>query len=112
MHIRKSYVCSNQLDVKETNFISHNSTESEIISLDAGLRLDGVPALDLWDSIVFCSGKHDSDYKVVSVLHGNTYQSDQERRNPCTNVVRFIELISTPRSTIKFIDTRNQLEDI
>ena len=27
------------------------STESEIISLDAGLRLDGIPALDLWDLI-------------------------------------------------------------
>ena len=31
---------------------SHSSTESEIISLDAGLRLDGLPALELWDLIV------------------------------------------------------------
>ena len=30
---------------------SHSSTESEIISLDAGLRLDGIPALDSWDLI-------------------------------------------------------------
>ena len=29
--------------------VSHSSTESEIISLDAGLRLDGVAALDLRD---------------------------------------------------------------
>ena len=34
------------------NSVSHSSTESEIISLDAGLRLDGIPALDLWDLIV------------------------------------------------------------
>ena len=27
----------------------HSSTESEIISLDAGLRMDGIPVLDLWD---------------------------------------------------------------
>ena len=33
-------------------------------SLDAGLRLDGVPALDLWDLI-------------VAVLHGNTCQSNK-----------------------------------
>ena len=35
---------------------SHSSTESEIISLDAGLRLDDIPALDLWDLIVSVLG--------------------------------------------------------
>ena len=35
---------------------SHSSTESVIICLDAGLRLDGIPALDLWDLIVFFFG--------------------------------------------------------
>ena len=29
--------------------MSRSSTESEIISLDAGLRVDGIPAVDLWD---------------------------------------------------------------
>ena len=37
---------------KKQTSISHSSTESEIISFDAGLRLDGIPALDLWDLIV------------------------------------------------------------
>ena len=55
-----SWMCKKQTSV------SHSSTESEIISLDAGLRLDGKLALDLWDLI-------------VAVLHGNTYQSNQER---------------------------------
>ena len=32
--------------------VSHSSTESEFISLDTGLRLDGFPALELWDLIV------------------------------------------------------------
>ena len=43
---------------------SHSSTESEIISLDAGLRLDGIAALDLWDLIVsvYKKKKHDLDY--------------------------------------------------
>ena len=41
-----SWMCKKQTSV------SHSSTESEIISLAAGLRLDGMPALDLWDLIV------------------------------------------------------------
>ena len=40
---------------KQTSF-SHSSTESEIISLDTGLRLDGLPALELWDLIVSVLG--------------------------------------------------------
>ena len=40
---------------KQTSF-SQSSTESEIISLDAGLRLDGIPVLDLWDLIVAVLG--------------------------------------------------------
>ena len=62
-------MCKKQISV------SHSSIESEIISSDAGLRLDGIPALDLWDLI-------------VAILHGNTYQSNQERGDPCKNLVR------------------------
>ena len=56
MYFWKSYICSNKLDVQETNCRSHSSTESEIISLDTGLRLDGLPALELWDLIVSVLG--------------------------------------------------------
>ena len=45
-----SWMCKKQTSV------SHSSTESEIISLDDGLRLDGFPALDLWDLIVSVLG--------------------------------------------------------
>ena len=58
---------------KEQTAVSHSSTESEIISLDTGLRLDGLPALELWDLIVSVlgsvsqnsdrSGRPDSDVK-------------------------------------------------
>ena len=41
---------------KKQTAVSHSSTESEIISLDAELRLDGIPALDLWDLIVLVLG--------------------------------------------------------
>ena len=42
---------------------SHSSTESEITSLDTGLRLDGLLALELWDLIVSVFGNisHISD---------------------------------------------------
>ena len=45
-----SWMCKKQIAV------SHSSTESEIISLDTGLRLDGFPALELWDLIVSVLG--------------------------------------------------------
>ena len=54
---------------KKQTSVSHSSTESETISLDAGLRMDGIPALDLWDLI-------------VAVFHGNTHQNDQVRGDP------------------------------
>ena len=60
--VPKSWMCKKQTSV------SHSSTESEILSLDAGLRLDGIPALDLWDLI-------------VSVL-GNTIQTPERPGRP------------------------------
>ena len=48
---------------KKQTSVSHSSSESEIISLDTGLRLDGSPALELWDLIVSVFGNicHVSD---------------------------------------------------
>ena len=54
---------------KKQTSVSHSSTESEIISFDAGLRLDGIPALDLWDLILLVLGNttqnHDRTEKPV-----------------------------------------------
>ena len=41
-----SWMCKKQTSV------SHSSTEAEMISLDAGLRMDVTPALTLWDSVI------------------------------------------------------------
>ena len=60
-----SWMCKKQTSV------SHSSTETEIISLDAGLRFDGIPALDSWDLI-------------VSVL-GNTVQTPERPGRPVVN---------------------------
>ena len=62
-----SWMCKNQTSV------SYSSTESEIISLDAGLRLDGIPALDLWDLIVSVLGN------MTQTVLGNTNQSNKAR---------------------------------
>ena len=64
-----SWMCKKQTSVSQC------STESEIISLGAGLRLDGIPVLDLWDLI-------------VAVLHGNKNQSYQERGDPSKSPTR------------------------
>ena len=60
-----SWMCKKQASV------SHSSTESEIISLDARLRMDGIPALELWALI-------------VSVFV-NTTQNRIERGDPLRN---------------------------
>ena len=41
-----SWMCKKQTSV------SHGSTEAEVISLNAGLRMDGIPTLDLWDLVI------------------------------------------------------------
>ena len=51
-----SWMCMKQTSV------SHSSTESEIISLDAGLRLDGIPVLDLWDLNVAVLGNTNQNH--------------------------------------------------
>ena len=53
---------------KKQTAVFHSSTESEIISLDIGLRLDGLPALELWDLIVsrFCTS---TDFLFTAVFH-------------------------------------------
>ena len=70
-----SWMCKKQTSV------SLSSTESEIISWDARLRFDGIPALDLWDLI-------------VAVL-GNTNQSYKAWGDSCTNQR---EIRSTPHT--------------
>ena len=85
-----SWMCKKQTSV------SHSSTESEIISLDAGLRLDGIRALGLWDLI-------------VAVLHGNTHQSNQARGDPFMNKR---EVRSTPHTIQKRKKSHGMINDL
>ena len=51
-----TFVPISLLSCEKQTAVSHSLTESEIISLDTGLRLDGLPALELWDLIVSVLG--------------------------------------------------------
>ena len=80
---------------KKQTSVSHSSTESEIISLDAGLRLDGMPAVDLWDLI-------------VAVL-GNTPQNRIVRGDPLWNER---EVCSPPHTIHKHKKSQRVINDL
>ena len=84
-----SWMCKKQTSA------SDSSTESEIISLCAGLRLDGIPALDFLDLIV--------------AVHGNTNQSHKERGDLCTNQR---EVRSTPHTIQKRKQSHGMINDL
>ena len=73
---------------KKQTAVSHSSTESEIISLDTGLRLDGLPALELWDLIVsvFGSVSHVSDRSGQPDNDVNKHHKSQKRINVMENI--------------------------
>jgi hypothetical protein len=41
-----SWIC------KKQGAISHSSTEAEIIALDTGLRMEGIPLISLWELVI------------------------------------------------------------
>ena len=72
---------------KKQTSVSHTSTESEIISLDAGLRSDGILALDLWDLIVSVFGNTIQTHERP----GRPVVSDKNKRSQgMTNVLNNI----------------------
>ena len=66
-----SWMCKKQTSV------SNSSTEAELVSLDASLRMDGIPALDLWHLVieVFHSPLNQTNKsKDSKVIQGNLSQ--------------------------------------
>ena len=74
--VPRSWMCKKQTSV------SHSSTEAEITFLDAGLRMDGNPALDLWDLVieVFHSSPNQLK-KSKGHVRGNSYHIKQAHPN-------------------------------
>ena len=71
-----SWMCKKQTSV------SHSSTEAELISLDAGLCMDGISALDLWDLVieVFHSSPNQLN-NTKDQVRGNSSRNTQNQTN-------------------------------
>ena len=80
---------------KKQTSVSHSSTESEVISLDAGLRLDGIPALDLWDLIVLVFGNtiQTHDRKVQPFVNCDKDHWPNKRSQGIFNVLNYIDCV-------------------
>ena len=81
---------------KKQTAVSHSSTESEIISLDTGLRLDGLPALELWDLIVSVLGN-------ISHISDRTGQpeSDEHKHHKSHNKIDVVKDIDSVPSNVQ-----------
>ena len=60
---------------KKQTSVSHCSTEAEIISLDAGLQMDGIPSVDLWNLVkeVFHCSPNQSNKTKDSLAQGDLF---------------------------------------
>ena len=80
-----SWICKKQTSV------SHSSTEAEVISLDAGLGMDGIPVLDLGDLVIeafHSSPNQINKTKDVREPRGNLTANTQpnvRKQTPTTN---------------------------
>ena len=93
-----SWMCQKQTSV------SHSSTESEIVSLDTGLRLDGFPALELWDLIFSVLGN------VSRVSDGSGKpESDVHKRQKSHNKIDVVKDIDLVPSNVQSANRAEQL---
>ena len=81
---------------KKQTAVSHSSTESEIISLATGLRLDGLPALELWDLIVSVLG----NVSRVSDRSGKP-ESDDHKHHKSHNKIDVMKDIDAVTSNVQ-----------
>ena len=82
---------------KKHTAVSHSSTESEIISLDTGLRLDGLPALELWDLIVSVFGS----VSQISDRTGRLVNVDVKRYEKSHGKINVMENIDCVPSNVQ-----------
>ena len=72
---------------KKPTSVPHSSTEAEIISLHAGLQMDGIPALTLWDLVsgVFHYNENQSNQAKDSLAQGDLLQRVASNKLPTTH---------------------------
>ena len=67
---------------KKQTSVSHSSRESEIASLDAGLRTDGSLALDLWDVVIDVLRSINNSKTLTKAGFRNRYDTGDSSFNP------------------------------
>ena len=84
---------------KKQTAVSHSSTESDIISLDTGLRLDGLPALELWDLIVSVFGNisHISDRTGKPVNGEDKHQKSHNKIDAMKDIDSVLSNVQSAR---------------
>ena len=65
---------------KKHTSVSHSSTQSEIISLEAGLRMDVILALDLWGVVAEVSRSPNSTKTPTNPAAGNCSRNHKSKR--------------------------------
>jgi hypothetical protein len=58
---------------KKQSAVSHSSSEAEVVALDAALRLEGIPALTLWDQVI--------EILSPEAVHKESNESSSRQRN-------------------------------
>ena len=81
---------------KKQTAVSHSSTESEIISLDTRLRLDGLLALELWDLLVSVLG----NISRISDRSGKL-ESDERKHYKSHNKIDVMQDIDSVPSNVQ-----------
>ena len=73
---------------KKQTSVSHSSTESEMISLGAGLRMEGLPALELWDLVTEVFRATQEISKLTQACSGNplAFQENPTKIGQVSNV--------------------------
>ena len=95
---------------KKQTAVSHSSTESAIISLDAGLRLHGILALDLWDLIVSALG---NTTQTTERPGRPVIRNKNQRSQGMTNVLNYIDCVpsnvqSSHQETVLYVFEDNE----
>ena len=75
-----SWIC------KKQGAVSHSSSEAEVIALDAGVRMEGIPALILWDEVISVF----SDNKV-----GGDSNKEPKHGNSPSEILRNVDYVPT-----------------
>ena len=93
---------------KKQTSASHTSTEAEIISLDTGLRKNGIPALDLWDFVI------EENRETCCVTHHQTSTPTNQTKVPIqhdTLELWKVDCVSSNAKSSKFGAMLYVLED-